>query len=55
MEPERFCLCLLTWLELGLLKPGSDGLLYGASVNPDSGRVDLEKSELLKKLRHFSK
>ena len=55
MEPERFCLCLLTWLELGLLTPGCDGLLYGASVNPDSGRVDLEKSELLKKLRHFSK
>ena len=54
-EPERFCLCLLVWLELGLLTPGPGGLLYGASVNRSSAKVDLDDSALLKKLRQLSK
>lgn len=51
MEPERFCLCLKVWRELGLLIPGSDGGLRGARINPDSAKVDLDESSLLKKLR----
>ena len=50
MEPERFCLCLRVWCELGLLNPGEGGVAH-ASVNPALPKVDLESSQLLQKLR----
>ena len=51
MEPERFCLCLRVWCELGLLTPGENGTLCGARINRQSGKVDLDRSRLLQKLR----
>ena len=51
MEPERFCLCLRIWCELGLLTPGPDGGLRGARINAGSAKVDLDDSLLLQKLR----
>jgi hypothetical protein len=40
-----------TWLELGLLTPGENGTLCGARINRQSGKVDLDRSRLLQKLR----
>lgn len=51
MEPERFCLCLKVWCELGLMIPGEDGALEGARINTQSEKVDLDRSALLQKLR----
>ena len=54
MPPEVFFICLSVWLELGLLTPGPEGKIYGAAVNPASGKVELGNSSLLKTLRQFS-
>ncbi|MBO5555891.1 MAG: single-stranded-DNA-specific exonuclease RecJ [Oscillospiraceae bacterium] len=50
MAPERYCLCLMTLLESGLLR-GPDGRIYGARRDPDRGKVDLEATHILRNLR----
>lgn len=50
MEPERFCLCLMTLLEAGLLQ-SAGGEIYGASSSSISGKADLEATEIIKTLR----
>ena len=52
MEPERYCLCLLTLLECGLLR-SADGRIYGAQSAAREGKADLEATELLRTLRAF--
>ena len=52
MEPERFCLCLMTFREVGLLS-GTDGTIYQASQQKIAGKADLEASSLIRSLRSF--
>ncbi len=49
MEPERYCLCLMTLLEAGLLS-GEDGKIYGARCCPIEGKADLNATELMQRL-----
>ncbi|MDO4815685.1 MAG: single-stranded-DNA-specific exonuclease RecJ [Bacillota bacterium] len=51
VEPEKYCLCLLAFCELGLLHTPEDGRVYGAKINENSPKVNLEDSELIKKLK----
>ena len=51
VEPEKFCICLLAFLELGLLSNSESGGIYGAGIVSDSPKVNLEDSELIKKLK----
>lgn len=52
MEPERFCLCLMTLREVGLLA-GPDGSIYGATQKQLSEKADLEATQLIRSLRSF--
>ena len=52
MEPERFCLCLMTLREVGLLA-APDGSIYGAGQRQISGKADLEATQLIRSLRSF--
>jgi len=54
LSPEKFLLCLSAWLELGLLTPGHQGNLYGATINKLSEKVSLEKSKLLSELKELT-
>ncbi len=49
MEPERYCLCLMTWLEAGLLQ-SENGNIYGAKSAVLDKKVDLEATGLLQAL-----
>ena len=49
MEPERFCLCLMVLLEVGLLK-SADGRIYGASSRCIQGKADLNAAEIMRQL-----
>lgn len=49
MEPERYCICLMTLLESGLLQ-GPQGRIFGACCAPVRGRVDLEATSILRNL-----
>ena len=51
MEPERFCICLMVLLEVGLLSPGSSGGIFGAVPQTITGKADLEGSRLIRLLR----
>ena len=51
MEPERFCICLMVLLEVGLLSPGSGGGIFGAVPHPIAGKADLESTRLIRLLR----
>lgn len=51
VEPEKFCICLLAFQELGLLSKTDDGRIFGAEIVADSPKVNLENSELVKKLK----
>lgn len=51
VEPERFCICLLVLCELGLLKMQKPDCVFGASIVPGCAKVDLENSELIKRLK----
>ena len=51
MEPERFCICLMVLLEVGLLSPGSGGGIFGAVPHPIAGKADLEGTRLIRLLR----
>ena len=49
MEPERFCLCLMTLLETGLLQSG-DGRIYGARLSSIEGKADLNATGIMRRL-----
>ena len=51
VEPEKFCICLLAFQELGLLSGTVDGGIFGAKMVANSPKVNLEDSELIKKLK----
>jgi len=50
MEPERYCLCLITLLETGLLQ-SRDGGIYGACCAAIDGKADLNATEVMQRLR----
>ena len=52
MEPERFCLCLMTLLETGLLQSAS-GRVFSAVRSQISGKADLEGTRLMRRLRSY--
>ncbi len=52
MAPERYCLCLMTLLECGLLQ-SADGRIYGARSAVLEKKADLEATQLLKTLRKY--
>lgn len=49
MAAERFCLCLMTFLETGLLK-GDKGKIFGAVCCDIGGKADLENTALMQAL-----
>ena len=49
MSAERFCLCLMTFLETGLLK-GDNGSIFGAVCCNIEGKADLENTKLMQAL-----
>ena len=51
MEPERFCLCLMVFLQVGLLAGGKDGGILSARAINRQSKADLEGSELMQTLR----
>ena len=52
MEPERFCLCLMTLLETGLLQ-SSGGGIFSAVRSQISGKADLEGTQLMRRLHSY--
>lgn len=52
MEPERFCLCLMTLLETGLLQSPS-GHVFSAIRSQISGKADLEGTRLMRTLHSY--
>ena len=52
MEPERFCLCLMTLLETGLLQSRS-GQVFSAVRSQISGKADLEGTRLMRRLHSY--
>lgn len=51
IEPERFCICLRVLCEMGLLRTVSPGSVFGARIVSGSAKVNLESSELIKRLK----
>lgn len=51
MEQEKYCLCLMAFLEAGLLA-GADGRIYGARPVQIDGKADLEATSLIKALHY---
>ena len=49
MEPERYCLCLITLLEAGLLQ-SADGRVYSACCASIEGKADLNATEVMRRL-----
>ena len=50
MVPEKFCICLMTLLECGLLC-SNDGRIYGAKSVKINGKADLEATGTMRTLR----
>lgn len=51
VEPERFCICLRVLCELGLLRMAAPGSVFGARIVTGCAKVNLESSELIKRLK----
>ena len=52
MDPERFCICLMVLLEVGLLTPGQGGSIFGAVPKQHIvGKADLEAARMIRLLR----
>ncbi len=51
LEPERFCICLLALCELGLLQKTDNDSVFGAKIVSGSAKVNLEDSEIIKRLK----
>ena len=49
MSAERFCICLMTFMEAGLLSNKS-GKIYGAVCRTIDGKADLENTKLMRSL-----
>ena len=49
MEPERYCLCLITLLETGLLQSPGGGI-YGARSAAIEGKADLNSTRVMRRL-----
>ena len=49
MEPERYCLCLITLLETGLLQ-SETGSIYGARSAAIEGKADLNSTRVMRRL-----
>ena len=52
MEPERFCICLMAFLETGLLK-SPDGNIFSAVPAEIPGKADLEGTKLMRTLHGY--
>jgi single-stranded-DNA-specific exonuclease len=52
MAPERYCLCLMTLLETGLLQ-SADGQVFSAKRCQISGKADLEGTKLMQLLHSY--
>ncbi len=50
MAPEKFCICIMAFLETGLLK-SPDGGIFHASPAKIEGKADLEGSHIMQTLR----
>lgn len=51
LEPEKFCLCILAWQELGLIAAEREGTAFGARICDTVAKVNLEDSALINKLK----
>ena len=51
VEPERFCICLRVLCELGLLRTADPDSVFGARIVSGCAKVNLENSELIKRLK----
>lgn len=51
VEPERFCICLLVLLEMGLLRLSESGTVFGAMAVYGKDKVNLLDSWLIKRLK----
>lgn len=50
LEPEKFCICICVFCELGLMtRP--HGIVYGAETVNDAVRVNLEDSQIIRKIK----
>ena len=52
MTPERFCLCLAVFSEAGLLRSDT-GSVYSSRFEAQTGKADLDATEIMKTLRTF--
>lgn len=50
LEPEKFCICVCVFCELGLMKK-ADNKAYGAEISDDGARVNLEDSVIIRKIK----
>lgn len=50
LEPEKFCICVCVFCELGLMKKTDNGA-YGAFIINDGAKVNLEDSEIIRKIK----
>lgn len=50
LEPEKFCICICVFCELGLMQRTDDSA-YGASIITDCAKVRLEDSEIIRKIK----
>ncbi len=50
MAAERFCICLMTFMEAGLLS-NENGIIYGAVCCTIDGKADLDNTNLMRSLR----
>ena len=51
MEPECFCICLLVFLEMGLIRPAEPGKLFGAVIQRGKEKVNLANSQVIRQLK----
>lgn len=53
MAPEMYCICLSVFRQAGLLNCTGSGI-YGATYDKNSGKADLDATDLLRRLRTFA-
>ena len=51
LEPEKFCICICVFCELGLMQKTGAGA-YGAEIINDCAKVNLEDSKIIGKIRN---
>lgn len=50
LEPEKFCICICVFCELGLMKK-PQGIAYGAEISNDGAKVNLDDSVIIRKIK----